>query len=85
MMNLLILTPDGEFLDIDIISLIVPAENGLLGILKDHAPLLSALKSGNLEYKNIDGIKKEVEIGSGLIEVNKNKIIILANTAKNII
>lgn len=84
-MNLLILTPDGEFLDINIISLIVPAENGLLGILEDHAPLLSALKPGNLEYKNKDDMKKEVEIGAGLIEVNKNKIIILANTAKNLI
>ena len=80
-MHLTVLTPEGPYLDTQTHSVIVPAENGLLGILRDHAPILAGLKSGKLTYSDGAG-KKEVKIGSGLVEVNDNKIIVLTGSAE---
>jgi F-type H+-transporting ATPase subunit epsilon len=45
--------------------------------MDNHAPLISLLQEGTLEYKGREGAKRIGIIG-GLVEVLKNKVIVLA-------
>ncbi|MCX5714929.1 MAG: hypothetical protein NT033_09080 [Candidatus Omnitrophica bacterium] len=73
-----IVTPAGLAYSKDIVSLIVPAQMGYLGVLANHAPLLCNLRKGKITL--IDSSRKSVDLetkGSGFIEVLKNKVTIL--------
>ncbi len=80
-MKLSVLTPEGAFLEAQVYSVVVPAIDGLLGILKDHAPLLAALTKGVVKIQSESGAIK-INVGPGLVEVNDNSIIILTDSAK---
>jgi len=73
-----IITPDQSLYSGDATALTVPGIDGSLGILERHAPLISALKKG--QVKVIDGSGKETsfDIDGGVAEVKENKVIILA-------
>jgi len=77
-MNVEIIDPDKTIYsgEADIVQL--PGKDGSFEILNNHAPLISILKEGKV--KIIDKNKKSqfFEIKGGVIEVLKNKILILA-------
>jgi len=76
-MNVEILSPDKQIFKGEADALQVPGLDGLLGILKNHAPLISALASGKVKVTS-GGQDSFYEIKGGVIEVFKNKVIILA-------
>ena len=73
-----IITPDTKIFSGEVILVQLPGTNGSFEILKNHAPIISTLAKGKI--KIIDAEKKTsyFEINSGVIEVQRNKIIILA-------
>ncbi len=77
-MRLEILTPEKKLFDNEILSVRVPGKSGSFEMLTNHMPIVSSLKKGVI--KIIDTTRKEqkIEISSGVIEMKKNKIIILA-------
>lgn len=77
-MHLSIMTPEGIFFEGETSSVTVPAEKGLLGILNNHAPLISSLKEGPVTYEQ-KGRKHRITIRSGLVEINDNKVIVLTD------
>jgi F-type H+-transporting ATPase subunit epsilon len=83
-MQLSVLTPDGESFSGKSLSLILPGEDGLLGVLNNHAPLLAGLKEGVLQIKTEDGIQKSLQIGAGLVEVQNNSVIVLTDYSKEL-
>jgi len=50
--------------------------------LNDHAPLVSLLKDGVVEYKSKE-LSEKLHITGGVVEVLKNKVILLADGIKN--
>ena len=50
MLRLEIVTPEKRVLDSEVDSVTVPTASGEAGILKSHAPLVSALRPGILTY-----------------------------------
>ncbi len=58
-------------------SFIAPGEDGLFGVLKDHAPLVSLLKEGKVIIKEKNNSEKEIEISSGFLNLVNNKAIII--------
>ena len=60
---------------------VAPGVMGELGILPHHAPLLTALKLGELEVKKDDDVTN-MAIGGGFLEVLDDKVIVLADTAE---
>ena len=76
-MDLQIITPDNELFSGEVDSVVVPGSDGLIGILKNHAPLVSSLKSGKVKVNNGDK-EQFFEVNGGVVEVLKNKVIILA-------
>ena len=76
-MVLEILTPDKKVFEGDVTSVTVPGTMGSFEVLKDHAPIISTLEDGKVIIRT--GKESEtIVITGGVIEVLKNKIIILA-------
>ena len=77
-LNIEIITPDKALFKGEGTAVTVPGIDGSLGILNNHAPLISALKKGEVKVTTTDGNQEVFEIGGGVAEVLKNKVIILA-------
>ena len=77
-MFLEIITPDKKIFEGEVSVAQFPGTTGSFEILNDHAPIISTLAKGKI--KVIDSEKKTqfFEIKSGVVEVLKNKIIVLA-------
>ncbi len=67
--------------DADIV--IVPGEAGEMGILPNHAPLLSTLKFGILRVR-FEGYEQVFAVAGGVIEVQPDLITVLADSAENV-
>lgn len=81
MLNLEIVTPEKKVLSESVEAVTVPATNGELGILSNHAPLISSLKPGILSYTKA-GASQKMVISGGFIEVSQNNVSILADVAE---
>lgn len=77
-MILEIVTPDETVYSGDVKLVQVPGTNGSFEVLKNHAPIISTLESGKVKVIENDDSEKFFSISKGVIEVNKNKIILLA-------
>ena len=77
MYNLQILTPEEVFFNDDVVALIAPGEQGYLGILTDHAPLITSLKEGIVIITHADNTKTYYDVSNGFLEVNNNKASII--------
>lgn len=80
-LRLEVVTPERKVLSEDIQSLVVPATEGYLGVLPNHAPLIAGLQIGIVRYKK-DNEEKRMSISGGFLEVSKNKATIVAKTAE---
>ena len=74
-----VLTPDRVLFDGDVEYLYVPGAAGYMGILPDHAPLLSSLTPGKFELRLPPPAASFAfnTQKSGFLEVNKNIVSIL--------
>jgi len=80
-LNVRVITPDKVVWDASADELILPSSTGQLGILTDHAPLLTALDIGVMRLKT-DGNWTSIVLMEGFAEVEDNKITILSNGAE---
>ncbi len=81
MLNLEIVTPEKKVLSEAVETVTVPTTNGEIGILTDHAPLISTLKSGVLSYTG-GGATEKMAVSGGFVEVSGNNVSILADVAE---
>jgi|TARA_B100000929_G_scaffold141984_1_gene112339 F-type H+-transporting ATPase subunit epsilon len=72
-MQLEILSPEKTLFTGEVNSVIFPGSQGKFQILNNHAPIISSLSQGNIDYK-INSKTNQVEIKRGIVEVLKNKI-----------
>ena len=91
-MKLEILTPDGRLFEGEVSHVQVPGIGGKLGVMNNHAPLITSLGNGSIRIKT-EGNPELVlesrlgtatdcdyafEVKGGTVEVLNNKMIILA-------
>jgi F-type H+-transporting ATPase subunit epsilon len=76
-------TPERMLLKENVRQAQVPAANGYLGILPEHAPLLAELGTGVLVYELENGQKKWMSVIGGYVEVGPDRIRVLANRAES--
>jgi len=74
-----ILTPDKNIYKGDVSSISVPGTKGAFTILHNHAPIISTLGKGQIKIIPEHAKSETFSIEGGIIEVKKNKIIILAD------
>ena len=77
-MFLEIITPEERVFEGDVQSVQLPGTEGSFQILENHAPIVSTLKKGNLVLVDTSNESKEIEVNGGVVEVNANHIIVLA-------
>jgi F-type H+-transporting ATPase subunit epsilon len=80
-MHLEILTPEKKIFEGDVTLATFPGADGSFQIMDHHAPLISLLKEGVVEYKSKEA-SQNVTITGGVVEVLNNKIILLADGVK---
>jgi len=78
--HLEIVTPDRMLVREDVDEVVVPGEEGYLGVLPGHTPLVATLKDGDLWYRKGQE-KTHVPIGGGFAEVLPDRVTILAEAA----
>lgn len=77
-MKVEILSPEKHLFDGEASFVSLPGSDGSLGILDNHAPLITTLKAGIVKLKSNDGKEETFEVNGGTVEVLNNKIIILS-------
>jgi F-type H+-transporting ATPase subunit epsilon len=59
----------------------LPGENGELGILPQHTPLITRIKPGAVRIEKADGGEEFVFVAGGILEVQPGTVTVLADTA----
>jgi len=80
-LNVRVITPDKVVWDASAEEIILPSSTGQLGILTDHAPLLTALDIGVMRLKSNNNWTSIV-LFEGFAEVEDNKVTIMSNGAE---
>lgn len=76
-----VVTPNGPVLEEEFEMVVCEAENGELGILPNHIPLVAPLIISAVRLKHENGERK-LAITGGLLEVRPDKVTILAQSAE---
>lgn len=77
-MKLSIASPEETLYEGEVKSVKMQGIDGKFQVLNDHAPLISALSKGEIKIEEESGEQKSFAINSGLVELAKNEIHILA-------
>lgn len=76
-----VVTPEKTFYNESAEMVIVRTTEGDRGILKNHRPMVAGLKAGTLRIKK-DGKFKDAKISEGFMNVDKEKTVIVIESAQ---
>lgn len=76
-----IVSAEGQIFSGEAKMVFAPASQGDVGIAPRHAPLLTLLKAGEVRVQTPDGQEQFFFVGGGALEVQPNKVTVLADTA----
>jgi F-type H+-transporting ATPase subunit epsilon len=65
----------------DVEQVVVPGTEGDFAVLKDHAPVMSALRPGVLSYTDEKGATQTVFVRGGFVDVSATVLTVLAEQA----
>jgi F-type H+-transporting ATPase subunit epsilon len=77
-----IVTPEKKVFSDKVEFAVFPGEEGELGILFDHAPLLCRLAPGEIRITSGNKAVSSLAISGGFLEVRKNDVSVIAETAE---
>lgn len=81
--QLIVVTPERQLLQETVVEVTVPGLDGELGILPGHAPLITELGIGELNYRtSTGGQTAPLTVLGGFAEVLPDRVTILAETAE---
>ena len=80
-LNLEVITPERLVLREQVDEVVAPAVNGELGILPEHTPLISQLKTGVLTYRQ-GNQSRRMHVSGGFIEVASDSVSVLSDVAE---
>ena len=80
-----ILTPDKTAFSGEILSVTVPGKSGSFQIWENHAAIISTLENGLVEIRLKDKTQELFNIKGGVVEVLKNKVVLLVLLADDIV
>ena len=79
--NLEIVSPDQLILKTEATEVTIPSYEGLMGILKNHIPIITFLRPGLVVVKE-KNTEKKFYIEDGIVEFSSNTLILLTSTIK---
>ncbi|MDD3789022.1 MAG: ATP synthase F1 subunit epsilon [Petrimonas sp.] len=81
-MKLEILTPEKILFSGEVESVTLPGTLGSFQVLEDHAPIISSLTEGRLEFL-AEGHIHELDVMDGFMEMNNNVVTVCVDAIKN--
>lgn len=81
-LHLEIVTIERRVYNDEVSMVVAPGSEGMLGILPRHTPLLTALTYGELQIKKDGQEDQFFAIGGGFMEVQPNRVVVLADSAE---
>jgi F-type H+-transporting ATPase subunit epsilon len=79
-----IITPYGTVYEGNVTHTLIPAEDGFVGILANHAPYVTSSSGGQLDVREKGGSEKRFLVGTGFFEVSKNRATFLAQSFEHL-
>ncbi len=76
-----IVSAEAEIYSGDATMVIVPGEQGDLGVTPKHAPLLTRLRAGEVRVQTADGAEEHFYVSGGLLEIQPHVVTVLSDTA----
>jgi len=82
MYKLSIVTPERVFFEGDVLSSIIPGSEGYLGVLTDHAPLITVVVPGKMTIRDSSQQEIMLAVSYGFFEVSANHAILLIDSVE---
>ena len=82
-MRVTVISPESAVFDGEADAVVAPAFDGELGILANHAPLLTVLGTGTLTVR-AGGVARRFRVQGGFLQVVKNSVRILAEHVQGV-
>jgi len=79
--HLEVVTPNGAVVSEDVDIVTAPGVSGEFGVLANHAPFLSTIRTGTLSFKK-ERITKYLMVTGGFTEVSNNEVTFLVESAE---
>lgn len=79
-----VVTPERVAYSGQVASLQAPGSEGGFGVLAGHIPLLTSLQIGRLRFVEEDGNEVQMAISGGFVEVGREQVAVLAETAERV-
>ena len=76
-----IVSAEGEIHSGEAAMVFAPASMGEVGIAPRHAPMLTTLRPGEVRVQDAEGNEEAFYITGGMLEVQPNRVTVLADTA----
>jgi F-type H+-transporting ATPase subunit epsilon len=76
-----IMTPERVVSHGEADSVVIPAADGELGILPQHAPLVAQLQPGEIRIRNGSDVR-HLSVSGGFVEVQSDRVVIMAEAAE---
>lgn len=76
-----IVSAESEIYSGEASMVIVPGEQGDLGVTPKHAPLLTRLRAGEVRVQTPDGEEEHFYVSGGLLEIQPHVVTVLSDTA----
>lgn len=80
-LHVVVISPERTIYDGQADSVVAPAWNGQLGILRGHAPLMALLGSGELRVSH-GGATEDFRVKGGFLQVVDNVVTVLSERAE---
>ena len=82
-LRLEVATPERLLVQEEVTEVYIPGAEGMLGILPDHAPLLSLIGVGQLTFVMPTG-RRTIFVAGGWVQILNNDVRVLADRAEDI-
>ncbi len=79
--QLSIVTPERSLVSTIVDEVTLPGEEGYLGVLPGHTPLLTSLKIGEIKYRT-GSVVKYLFVSWGFVEILPDRVTVLADVAE---
>lgn len=77
-----IVTPESVIYQGRVLGMILPAADGLMGVLPNHAPIVAALDIGPVSLREESGEKRQLLVTDGFFEMADNKARLLTDAGE---
>ena len=79
-----LVTPARTLVSTDVEMVVLPASEGLMGVLPRHAPVLTNLSRGQVEIHEGGKVSARYMIDGGVADVTDSRVIVLAERAESL-